>query len=74
MKVFREKNLLFNVGVEKIPIVRGGVIKRYEYSSYIQILDILTDQISENPQKLEETVQRFLEQLKLDVAKKDHGE
>ena len=74
MKVFREKNLLFNVGVEKMPIVRGGVIKRYEYNSYIQILDILTDQISENPQKLEETVQRFLEQLKLDVAKKDHGE
>lgn len=57
-----------------MPIVRGGVIKRYEYNSYIQILDILTDQIAENPQKLEETVQRFLEQLQLDVAKRDHGE
>ena len=66
--------MLFMAGVEKMPIVRGGVIKRYEYNSYIQILDILTDQIAQNPQKLEETVQRFLEQLQLDVAKRDHGE
>lgn len=29
MKIFREKNMLFSVGVEKIPIVKGGIIKRY---------------------------------------------
>lgn len=59
MKIYREKNLLFNVGVEKKPIVRSGIIKRYEYTQYIQILDVLTDMVTENPNKLEETVQRF---------------
>ena len=51
-KIFREKNIIFNVGVEKIPIVRSSVIKRYEYRNYLQFLDIVTDQISENPKKL----------------------
>lgn len=57
-----------------MPIVRGGVIKRYEYNNYIQILDILADTITENPQKLEEAVARFVEGLQQDVAKRDHGE
>lgn len=73
MKIFREKTLLFNVGVEKMPIVRGGVIKRYEYNNYIQILDILADTVTENPNKLEEAVYRFLEGIQQDVAKRDHG-
>jgi hypothetical protein len=29
VKIFKEKNMFVHVGVEKIPIVKGGVIKRY---------------------------------------------
>lgn len=66
--------MLFSIGVEKKPILKGAVIKRYEYVNYILILDILSDQVIQNPAKLEETVARFVQYLREDVAKKDHGE
>lgn len=74
MKIFREKNMLFSVGVEKKPIFKSGVIKRYEYNNYIMILDIVSDQLVENPKKLDEAINRFIDNLKEDVAKKDHGD
>ena len=57
-----------------MPIVKNGAIKRYEYYQYIYILDILSDTIAENPAKIDESVQRFLENIKQDVSKKDHIE
>ena len=47
VKAFREKNLLVHVGVEKVPILskNNTVIKRYEFKSYIQFLDVLGDPI-----------------------------
>lgn len=74
IKIFREKTLLFNVGVEKIPIVKQGIIKRYEYRNYLQFLDILSDQIAENHKKLHEAVDRFTQIISEDVAKKDHSD
>ena len=74
LKVFREKNIIFHIGVEKIPILKGGIIKRYEFQNYIQFLDIVTDQISENPKKLIETISRFQKLLDEDVAKRDHSD
>lgn len=73
MKLFREKNLLFSAGVEKKPIVKNGVIKRYEYTQYLFMLDILSDTITENPAKIEDAIQRFQESIKEDVAKRDHS-
>ena len=43
MKIFREKNMFVHVGVEKIPVIKNGVIKRYEYKNYLHFLDILGD-------------------------------
>lgn len=74
MKIFREKNLIVQIGVEKNPIVRNGVIKRYEFQNYIQLLDIVTDQIGENPKKLGETITRFQKLIEEDVAKRDHSD
>lgn len=74
MKIFREKNVLFHIGVEKIPVVKSGIIKRYEFQNYIQFLDIVTDQISENPKKLLEAITRFQKIVEEDVAKRDHSD
>jgi hypothetical protein len=74
LKIFREKNVIFNVGVEKIPVVKNGVIKRYEFYNYVQFLDIITDQIGENPKKLADHLQRFQKVIEEDVAKKDHSD
>ncbi len=67
---------MFHIGVEKVPIVgnKGNIIKRYEYSSYIQFLDILSDQITENPNKLHERIDLFLKNIRADVARNDHSE
>ena len=73
-KIFREKNILVHIGVEKIPVVRNGIIKRYEYQNIIQFLDIFTDQIGENPKKLGEAITRFQNIIDEDVAKRDHGD
>lgn len=43
-KIFKEKNIFIHIGVEKVPILRHGVIKRYEFVNYMQFLDILGDQ------------------------------
>ena len=46
VKAFREKNFLVHIGVEKVPIVyRNNEIKRYEFKSYINMVDILGDPI-----------------------------
>jgi hypothetical protein len=46
VKAFREKNFLVHIGVEKVPVVsRGNAIKRYEFKSYINLVDILGDPI-----------------------------
>lgn len=74
LKLFREKTILFHVGVEKVPVVKSGVIKRYEFQNYIQFLDILSDQVAENPKKVSETIERFQEQINADVAKRDHSD
>lgn len=43
VKIFREKNIFVHIGVEKTPVVKNGVIKRYEYRSFMNFLDILGD-------------------------------
>lgn len=46
LKVFKNKNILVQIGVEKIPIVsKNNTIKRYEFVNYIQFIDILSDPI-----------------------------
>ena len=72
-KIFQDKNMFVQVGVEKIPIIKNGVIKRYEYRSYMQFLDILSDMFVENRIKLEERMTIFREQIFSDVARKDHA-
>ena len=72
-KIFREKNVFLQVGVEKIPIIKNGVIKRYEYKNYLQFLDILGDMYVENKNKLDERINVFRDQIFTDVARKDHS-
>lgn len=75
VKCFREKNILAHIGVEKIPVVsKNHVIKRYEFNNYIQFLDILGDQMVENPKKLDERLKLFVDKILEDVAKKDHSD
>ena len=74
VKIFKEKNLFVHIGVEKIPVVKNGVIKRYEYQQYMNFLDVLSDHYVENRNKLEERLSVFREQIFGDVARKDHSE
>lgn len=57
--------MLIHIGVEKIPVVsrNNKVIKRYEFNNYIQFLDILGDQIVENPKKLDERLKLFVDKI-----------
>lgn len=44
IRVYYNRNILFNVGVERTPIMdRHQRITRYEYSAYIQYLDMVSD-------------------------------
>ena len=74
MKIFREKNIFVQIGVEKVPVLKNGVIKRYEYRSYMQFLDILGDIYVENRTKLNERMKIVVERNANDVARKDHSE
>lgn len=74
VKIFKEKNMFVHVGVEKVPVIKNGVIKRYEYQQYMNFLDVLGDMYVENHNKLEERLNVFREQIFGDVAKKDHSE
>jgi hypothetical protein len=56
-----------------VPVVsRGQSIKRYEFKSYINFVDILGDPIVENPKKLDERIKLTLQRIQEDVAKRDH--
>ena len=74
LKIFRDKNIFVHVGVEKVPVIKNGVIKRYEYTQYLHFLDILGDQYLENQNKLNERINIFRDQIFNDVARKDHSE
>lgn len=56
-----------------MPVIRNGIIKRYEYRSYMQFLDILGDQFVENKNKLDERLKIFVSSILGDVAKRDHS-
>jgi hypothetical protein len=60
--------------VEKIPILKHGVIKRYEFVQFMHFLDILGDQFVENKNKLDERMNYFTELIYNDAARKDHSE
>lgn len=74
VKIFREKNIFVHIGVEKVPVIKNGVIKRYEYNSYMHFLDILGDIYLDNRNKFNERMNVFKQQIFSDVAKKDHSE
>lgn len=43
-RIYRNRTMLFSVGVERIPVMdRLQKITRFEYTSYIQFLDVLTE-------------------------------
>lgn len=54
--------------------MRNGAIKRYEFTSYIYILDLVADNVIENPNRLTEAITRFADGLHQDVARKDHAD
>lgn len=74
MRILREKNIFLHIGVEKVPIIKNGIIKRYEFSQFMHFLDILGDQYVENRNKLDERMNYFTGQIYSDAAKKDHSE
>jgi len=61
MKLMRERNLFFHIGVEKVPIVKNAIIKRYEFVQYMHFLDILGDQFTENKNKRDERINHFIQ-------------
>lgn len=74
MKLMRERNLFIHIGVEKVPIIKNGVIRRYEFTQYMHFLDILGDMYVENKAKLEERMNYFTGEIFNDAAKKDHSD
>ena len=73
VKILRERNMFVHIGVEKVPIIKGGIIKRYEYTQYMQFLDILGDAFVENKAKTDERMHHFVQMIHNDMAKKDHS-
>jgi hypothetical protein len=62
-----------HIGVEKIPVVKNGSIKRYEFIQFMHFLDIHGDQYVENIAKLNERMSHFTSTIFQDVSKKDHS-
>lgn len=74
VRLLRERNMFVHIGVEKIPVIKGGIIKRYEFLQYMHFLDILGDQYVENKKKNEERVNYFTDIIYNDPARKDHSD
>lgn len=74
VKILRERNMFVHIGVEKVPVIKNGLIKRYEFSQYMHFLDILGDAFVENKSKSDERMHHFTNTIYNDAAKKDHSE
>lgn len=60
MRIYLNRNFVFNVGVERVPIMdKSQRITRYEYSSYIQFFDVLSDN-DMIPVNMEPTLKKYV--------------